>query len=133
MLNYLFKNHDTVNPDSVADSLAETFKFVKKLATEAGIAEPVYLNMVVTNGLFIVATRYVTDPKADALTLYHSEGTRYVVENGQGRLVAPEDDDNAVLVVSEKLSDGPEWTLIPRNHVVKVEPNLNVRVSPINA
>jgi predicted glutamine amidotransferase len=38
-----------------------------------------------------------------------------------------------VLVVSEKLTDGPEWTLIPRNHLVMVEQNLNVRVRPIRA
>jgi predicted glutamine amidotransferase len=55
------------------------------------------------------------------------------VENGQGRLEAPEDDDHAVLVVSEKLSDGPEWTLVPKNHLVMVEQNLNVRVRPIKA
>jgi predicted glutamine amidotransferase len=44
---------------------------------------------------------------------------------------APEDDDHAVLVVSEKLTDGKEWTLIPQNHLVMVEENLNVRVRPI--
>jgi glutamine amidotransferase len=131
MLNYLFNNHETINPDSVADSLEQTFKFLNKLVAEAGIPDPVYLNMVVTNGQFIVATRYVSDPREDALTLYHSEGSRYVVENGQGRLEAPEDDDNAVLVVSEKLTDGAQWTLIPRNHLVMVEPSLNVRVRAI--
>jgi ergothioneine biosynthesis protein EgtC len=133
LLNYLFNNHKTINPDSVADAFDHTFQFVNKLVKEAGIKEPAYLNMVVTNGLFIVATRYVSDPNEDALTLYHSEGARYVVENGETRLEAPEDDDQAVLVVSEKLTDGANWTLIPRNHVVMVEQNLNVRVRPIRA
>ncbi|HMJ68491.1 MAG TPA: class II glutamine amidotransferase [Cyclobacteriaceae bacterium] len=132
-LHYLFKTHKTINTDAVADAFDHTFQYVNKLTSEAGIKEPAYLNMVVTNGLFIVATRYVSDPNEDALTLYHSEGARYVVENGEGRLEAPEDDDHAVLVVSEKLSDGAEWTLIPRNHLVMVEQNLNVRVRPIKA
>jgi len=133
LLNYLFNNHKTVNTDSVADAFDHTFQHINKLTAEAGISEPAYLNMVVTNGLFIVATRYVSDPKEDALTLYHSEGARFVVENGEGRLEAPEDDDHAVLVVSEKLTDGSEWTLIPRNHLVMVEQNLNVRVRAIKA
>lgn len=133
LLNYLFNNHKTINTDSVADAFDHTFVHINKLMAEAGISEPAYLNMVVTNGLFIVATRYVSDPKEDALTLYHSEGARYVVENGESRLEAPEDDDHAVLVVSEKLTDGSEWTLIPRNHLVMVEQNLNVRVRPIKA
>lgn len=133
LLNYLFKTHKTVNTDAVADAFDHTFQHLNKLVADAGIKEPAYLNMVITNGLFIVATRYVSDPKEDALTLYHSEGARYVVENGEGRLEAPEDNDHAVLVVSEKLTDSPDWTLIPRNHVVMVEQNLNVRVRPIKA
>jgi len=132
-LNYLYKNHKTVTPDTVADSLEHTFSFVNKLIADAGIADPAYLNMAVTNGSFIVATRYCSDPKEDALTLYHSEGSRYVVEDGNTRLEAPEDDDKAVLIVSEKLTEGKEWTLIPKNHLVMVEQNFNVRVRPIKA
>ena len=46
---------------------------------------------------------------------------------------APEDDDQAVLVVSEKLTDDPNWTMIPPNHFVIVEQTLNVRIRPIKA
>jgi glutamine amidotransferase len=101
------------------------------MMVDFGINEPAYLNMVVTNGSFIVASRYCTDQKEEPLTLYHSEGSRFVVEDGVTRMVAPEDDDQAVLVVSEKLSDDKDWTMIPPNHFVIVEPTLNVRVRPI--
>lgn len=133
LLNYLLSKHKTIGTDEVADAFENTFRDIKKLMKEVGITEPAYLNMVITNGLFIVATRWVSDPKEEALTMYHSEGSRYVVEDGITRLEAPQDDDNAVLVVSEKLSDGPEWTLIPNNHLVMVEQNLNVRVRAIKA
>jgi predicted glutamine amidotransferase len=46
---------------------------------------------------------------------------------------APQDDDNAVLVVSEKLTDDKDWTMIPANHLVIVEDSLNVRIRAINA
>ncbi|MBY0435127.1 MAG: class II glutamine amidotransferase [Cyclobacteriaceae bacterium] len=130
-LNYLFKNYKTINTDAVADSFEHTFSFVNKLMADAGITEPAYLNMVATNGRFIVATRWTSDPKEEPLTMYHSEGNRYVVEDGVTRLEAPADNDQAVLVVSEKLTDGPEWTLIPKNNLVMVEQSLNVRVRPI--
>lgn len=133
LLNYLLKTHRTIGTDEVADAFENTFQNVKRLMTESGIKEPAYLNMVLTNGLFIVATRWVSDPKEEALTMYHSEGSRYVVEDGTTKLEAPEDDDHAVLVVSEKLTDGPQWTLIPNNHLVMVEQNLNVRIRPIKA
>ena len=100
---------------------------------ENGIEETAYLNMVVTNGLFFVGTRYTTDPKEDPLTLYHSEGGRYVVEDGISTMVAPEDDDQAVLIVSEKLTEEKHWTLIPANHFIVVENTLNVRIRPIKA
>ena len=132
-LHHLTHNHRIIDTNAVADSFEATFGFVQRLMAEAGIKDPAYLNMVVTNGLFIVATRWVSDPNEEPLTMYHSEGSRYVVEDGVTRLEAPEDDDHAVLVVSEKLTDGPEWTLIPKNHLVMVEQNLNVRIRAIKA
>jgi glutamine amidotransferase len=133
LLNDLFNNHKTISPESVVDAFENTFKALKKMMYEAGITEPAYLNMVVTNGLFIVGARYITDPKEEPLTLYHSEGSRYVVEDGISHMVAPEDDDQAVLVVSEKLTEDKDWTLVPANHFIIVENSLNVRIRPIKA
>jgi predicted glutamine amidotransferase len=133
LVNTLITQHKSTGIDEVIDAFEKTFTFVKKLMTETGIQEPGYFNMALTNGSFIVATRYCTDPKEEPLTLYHSEGSRYVVENGLTRLEAPEDDDQAVMIVSEKLTDDSNWTMIPPNHFVIVEPSLNVRVRPIQA
>jgi glutamine amidotransferase len=133
LLNYLFANHKVISEDAVIDAFEHTFAFLKKLMKDAGIKEPGYFNMLITNGLFMVGTRYVTDPNEDALTLYHSEGSRFVVEDGVTRMEAPEDNDHAVLVVSEKLSDDKDWTMIPRNHFVIIEQTLNVRIKPIKA
>ncbi|HEY3405554.1 MAG TPA: class II glutamine amidotransferase [Ohtaekwangia sp.] len=131
LLNELFKHHDTISPEAVVDAFERTFHALKIMMAENGVNEPAYLNMVFTNGLFFVGTRYVTDPKEEPLTLYHSEGSRYVVEDGVTQLVAPEDNDSAVLVVSEKLTDDASWTSVPANHFVIVERSLNVRIRPI--
>lgn len=131
LLNHLLRDSNTITPEAVIDAFEKTFRDIKKLMIQYGIKEPAYLNIVVTNGLFIVATRYVSDPKEEPLTMYHSEGSRYVVEDGITRLEAPEDNDQAVLVVSEKLTEGKNWTMIPQNHFVIVEESLNVRVRPI--
>jgi glutamine amidotransferase len=133
LLNSLFKNHKTLSAEAVVDAFEDTFKYLKQLMAENGIKEEAYLNMVVTNGLFVVGTRYCTDPKEEPLTLYHSEGSRYVVEDGVTHMMAPADNDHAVLIVSEKLSDDKDWTLIPANHFVIVENSGNVRIRPIKA
>lgn len=131
LLNYLFKHNNAITADAVADAFEYTFTQVKQMMSEAGIREEAYLNMIITDGKFFVGTRYVSDPKEEPLTLYHSEGSRYVVEDGVTRMVAPKDDDQAVLVVSEKLTDDAHWTMIPKNHLVIVEEDLNVRIRPI--
>lgn len=134
MLNYLFKNHKTVSPEAVVDALEHTFSQLKVMMELNNIKEAAYLNMVVTNGLFIVGTRYVTDPHEDALTLYHSEGSRYVCEDGVCRMLDPEERDQAVLVVSEKLTDvSKDWKEVPKNHFVIVDQTLEVKVRPIKA
>jgi glutamine amidotransferase len=131
LLNYLLKNHKTVSEDAVIDAFEHTFRFINQLMKDAGIKDAAYLNMMVSNGSFFVGTRYVSDPNEEALTLYHSEGSRYVVEDGVTRMEAPADDDHAVLIVSEKLTDDKDWTMIPKNHFVIVEESLNVRIRPI--
>jgi ergothioneine biosynthesis protein EgtC len=131
LVNRLNTEHHEFSADAVTDAFEYTFHHVKSLMKKHGIHEEAYLNMVVTNGHFIVATRFVTDDKAEPLTLYHSEGSRYVVEDGMSRMEAPKDDDEAVLVVSEKLTDDSHWTMIPKNHFVIVEHDLNVRIKPI--
>lgn len=133
LVNRLNTEHREFSSDAVTDAFEYTFSHVKSLMKKHGIHEEAYLNMVVTNGHFIVATRFVTDEKAEPLTLYHSEGSRYVVEDGVSRMEAPKDDDEAVLVVSEKLTDDSHWTMIPKNHFVIVEHDLNVRIKPIKA
>lgn len=134
LLNHLFSEpHASVTPETVMGAFEKTFTDLKEIMREHGITEPAYLNMVVTNGSFFVGTRYTTRPGEEPLTLYHSEGGRYVVEDGVSFMVAPRDDDQAVLIVSEKLTEESHWTAIPANHFVVVDNSLNVRVRPIKA
>lgn len=134
MLHQLaLENGELLSPERIMDAFEKTFSALKQMMNQEGIDEPAYLNMVVTNGDFLVGTRYTTDPCCEPLTLYHSEGGRYVVEDGISFMVAKEDDDHAVLVVSEKLTEEDHWTAIPPNHFVVVDKFLNVKVRPIRA
>jgi ergothioneine biosynthesis protein EgtC len=131
IVSYLQNNNDAITPETLMKAFENLFSTLKLLMKENGIREPAYLNMVITDGKFIVGTRYVTDPNEEPLTMYHSEGSRYVIQNGVTQLVAKEDDDQAVLIVSEKLTDDKYWTPIPKNHFVVVDESLQVSVRPI--
>lgn len=133
LINHILTGKGIFTIESLIESYEFTFAHVKSLMHRHGIEEPAFLNLVITNGEFIIASRYVTDTHHEPRTLYHSEGTRYVVEDGVSHLAAPQDDDQAVLIVSEKLTDDGHWSMIPKNHFVIVEPSLNVRIRPIKA
>jgi glutamine amidotransferase len=131
LLDYLFKHTMTITPENVIQAFEKTFSHLNELMKQYGIHEAAYLNMVVTNGLFVVATRYVTDPKETPLTLYHSEAAHYAVENGVGQISSTGEGEKAILVVSEKLSDEKDWNLVPANHFVIVDHDLNVSTQAI--
>lgn len=134
LLNHLLAGNEArVGVEEVLHAFEKTFQQLKALMREHDIHEPAYLNMMVTEGTFFVGTRYSTDDTCEPLTLYHSEGGRYVIEDGISDVVAAEDDDHAVLIVSEKLTEEDHWTAIPPNHFVIVDNALNVKVRPINA
>ncbi len=132
IMNHLpFYDH-RLEPEHVIEAFQSTFDSLKKQMTENGISEPAYLNMVLTNGRFIIGTRYVTDPLLEPLTLYHSEGRRYVCEDGVCRMLEPGERDQSVLVVSEKLTENEaDWKAVPRNHFVIVTSDLAVKIQPI--
>jgi predicted glutamine amidotransferase len=131
LLNYLYQDISGITPESVITAFEKTFSHLNRLMKENGILDAAYLNMVVTNGLFFVGTRYVSDAKEQPLTLYHSEAVHYDINNNGIGQLSP-DGEKAVLVVSEKLSEGKDWSLIPANHFVIVDHQLYVTTRPIN-
>jgi glutamine amidotransferase len=134
LLSRINSKHGITTPETVMEAFEYTFTYLKKLMAENGIKDAAYLNMVFTNGLFIVGTRYVSDPKEDALTLYHSINSRYVCEDGVCRMLDPNEKDESVLLVSEKLTETKEdWKEIPKNNFIIIEDNLNVKFKPIMA
>ena len=132
LLHNLFKDAAIVTPETIIHAFEKTFNELNRLMQQHGIHEPAYLNMVITNGLFVVGTRYVSDAKENPLTLYHSEAGHYAVENGISQISSNGSGDKAILVVSEKLSDEKNWILVPANHFVIVDHALHVETRPIN-
>ncbi|RMF65334.1 MAG: hypothetical protein D6743_08135, partial [Calditrichaeota bacterium] len=118
----------------VVQALEETISQTKSLLREHEVSKPILLNVAVTNGDFVIATRYVSDAGMQPHTLYHSEGSRYVCRDGVCRMVEGGKKDTAVLIVSEKLTDVQEdWHEVPRNHFVVVREDLTVALRPIEA
>lgn len=119
--------------EEISQAMEEMFLDVVRLMKDNGITDPAYMNMAVTNGELIVASRYVTDPNEKELTLHHSEGSHFVSENGRFSVLHEKGGVKSVLVTSEKLTENEEdWRMIPPRHFIIVDQAMNISFRPIN-
>jgi glutamine amidotransferase len=133
-LHYLKQKRSDYTADDVADSFQEMIHTMNKLMQEHGIEEEAYLNMVFIDGERMVGLRYVSDTTAQPLSLYYSEGSRYICEDGACRMVSAEGKDRSVMIVSEKLTDFAEdWRPIPANHMMMVYKDLSIKLRKIES
>lgn len=126
-LNNLPPGMPALDLGTAVSALEKTICEVKELASHEGLRAAMTLNVAITNGKFLVTTRYVSEPSAAANTLYHSEGSRYYCCDGVCQMLSAEPGQHAVLVVSEKLTGTKDdWIRVPLNHLVMVGEDLSV-------
>ncbi len=127
MLNHLREKQPT--PDQVADAFEAMIADLEKLMKAHDITEPAYLNMVYTDGRIAVGLRYVSD-RSDPLTMYYSEGKKYVCEGNVCRMLRGMDKkEHAAMIVSEKLTDiADDFIEVPPHHFVLVDADLTIRL-----
>ena len=126
-LESLRKKGEKFTADDVADSFQDMINQLRELMTKYGIEEEAYLNMVFVDGERMVGLRYVSDSSIDPLSLYYSEGSKYVCEDGACHMVPSEGADRSVMIVSEKLTSiAEDWRPIPKNHMILVYKDLSI-------
>ncbi len=127
------RNYPNGGPD-VADRIARALETaLQTLLAEcdrAGIEEPCFLNVAVTDGERGVASRYASRAGQPA-SLYWHQGKRYVCEGGICRMLEADAAHGAVLVCSEPLSEDPGWDPVPEGHLVVVRRNRSVELRPL--
>ena len=130
MLDHLQAEQPT--PDQVADAFEAMIADLEKLMKTHGITEPAYLNMVYTDGRIAVGLRYVSD-RSYPLTMYYSEGKKYVCEGNMCRMLRGMDKkEHAAMIVSEKLTDiADDFIEVPPHHFVLVDADLTIRLRAV--
>jgi ergothioneine biosynthesis protein EgtC len=118
--------HDAA--DAMAIALEATLHHVVEAVERAGVTEPCYLNLAVSDGRRAAASRFTTGAPSESASLYVHEGKQYLCEDGVCHMVSPDVGQGAVLVCSEPLSDDPGWDRVPPNHIVVVREDRSVEV-----
>jgi ergothioneine biosynthesis protein EgtC len=119
----------------IADALEKSLQEINEIKKQHGMTDASYFNLCVTDGTCVVAARYVTHDDHDALTLYHSRGGKYECqEDGFCKMVHDDNEVDALLIVSEKLTDvEDDWQTVPRNHFVMISSDQKIQTRAINA
>jgi glutamine amidotransferase len=117
--------------DDMAAALEATIKQVVEFSQSADRSYPLKLNLVVSNGEEAVVSRFASGGDGKAPSLYVHQGKRYICEDGICRMLDT-DDDGAVLVSSECLSDDCGWDKVPSNHMVLVSCKRKVTIRELS-
>ncbi len=116
------------NANSIIDTanvLLETLAIIIKLVKDTGEEGPSLFNICLTNGEYLITTRYSSDPTIIPESLHYLEVRQ--VENDD-----PKQKD-CVLIASERLTEVStfEWKDVPANHILLVDANKKVTALPM--
>lgn len=93
---------------------------------------PSTLNLVISNGDWLMATKIVSKADAKPNTLYYAMGGSYDCRDGVGVFTKDTGVDSSILVVSEKLDDQiNDWKVLETNHVLMVDEDNKVKIIPV--
>ena len=135
----MMQNTENSNPKTevqlsdMAIAFKKTFLDIEELKQKHKLEEPTLLNMVVTDGHRMIATRYSSAPEKESRTLYYTHGEKYVCEGNVCKMLPPNQRSKSMLIVSEKL-DGfvDEWIKVPDNHALLVNKDLSYELLDLN-
>jgi predicted glutamine amidotransferase len=133
-LDHLFEQSENPELNEFCNAFFETFSDLEKLKNRYGLKGTSKLNILITNGKEMIGSRYVSGSDETPLTLHHSEGKKYQCKDGYCHMQETDKPhEKAILLVSEKLTDHDEdWSMVPANHLVTVDSDLNVEFAPIS-
>jgi len=129
MLDYLHRHQLPHQGINIRYAMEYAVKTVRHLQQQAGIEGPTQLNLVVSNGDEIIASRLCYGAQGVPHTLYYAVGDHVWTEQGVCHLSAPHGEGHAVLLSSEKLDDHmADWQLVPAQHGLLIDNQSRVQM-----
>ena len=112
-------------------ALRKTVTTVTRWWREDGDDRFLALNLCVTDGASIVASRFGRGP-GEIPSLHWCLGSRYDFDGGECRIGKPDDDrPGCAIIASERLSSDVHWETVKSDRIVVVRDGLGVAVEPV--
>lgn len=126
------KGRDLTAFDAVAQLTHDVFGKLHQVMAEFGTLGNSFLNICITDGTRILATRYCSDKRFKPESMHYAIGNRYVLKNKEYRMLRQKGPPQCVLVASEMLNDfSKDWKEIPEHHILMVKENLEFDIRPL--
>lgn len=122
-------NHTGDGAQDMAAALTRAIERVTELVRRYGGGEPSYLNCALSDGEHAVVSRFTDSREYPPESLYYFVGDLYPraeIEETEEKGA----DTPALVVSSERLTPGPEWTKIPDNQMVVLRRHLPPELRP---
>ncbi len=129
LFRQMAKGRNLDSLDQVVKLTLEAVDQLNQLIKQFGTPGASYLNVCVTDGKRLIASRYCTDKRYRPETMYYSVGNQFILKNDRYHMIRNAGKPECVLVASEKLNDfAQEWQEIPEHHLLLVDSNLGIEL-----
>lgn len=130
-LSHLKAPHDRrFEPRELADALRETILQVTSWWRDDKDDRFLALNLCVTDGRSIVASRFARGP-GDMPSLHYCLGSRYDFDGGEPHIGAPDEEPGCAIIASERLSADVHWETVKADRIVVIPDGVSVSVEPV--
>lgn len=131
-LNQLDDPSGPVTTDQMVAAMEGMFRDLDGLLAEHGVREHSYLNLCVSNGKAVIATRYTSNPRVQPASLYYMFGERYVCDDHRCHMEPDQGQSKAVIIASEPFTQvKSDWIKVARNSMIIVDDDLSIRFQDI--
>ena len=122
------KKQDQPNVKQIAQALRQALFKIEKLRSKHQITEPATMNLVVSDGKNLVATRYISSGE-ESNSLYYLQGKN--LSCTQESFCEVETGKGAFLLASEPLNKSQNWQRVMNNNIITVDTNHTVLMEAI--
>ena len=126
-LNQLENPTGDVTTEQMVDAMEGMFRDFDALLKEHEVKEHSYLNLCVSNGRSVVATRYTTNPRVQPASLYYLFGRKYICDEYRCYMEPDQGQSGAVIIASEPFTAvKSDWVKVARNSMIIVDEDLSI-------
>ena len=127
-LNYIRDPFGEVTSDEMVYAMNKMLEHLNELLMESNVQQHSYLNLTVTNGTSILATRYTTNSSVQPASLYYMYGKRYHCEGEYCVMEPTFGKPTAICMASEPFTARrSDWMKVERNSMMIVDETMRIR------